>query len=920
MLNTRTEYTSPLIFTCATLLCAQLTAVENSRENDSHWAFQPIRRLALPSVGNRSWPCNEIDLWILSRLEREAVQPAPLANRNTLQRRLHLDLVGLTPSPFQIDRFLEEIRPDAYERLVDRLLASPHYGERWGRYWLDMARYADSDGYEKDLPRPYAWRWRQWVIDTLNADKPFDQFTLEQLAGDLLEESTTEQQIATGFHRNSLVNREGGIDQEEDRVKRTVDRINTLGEVWLGMTIECAQCHDHKFDPISQHEYYSLYAFFNNLDEPNISAPLPGQVDRYLQTKQDFDREHEKLLKQLAEYERDEFPQALASWEDSLGHPAPNWVLLTPQQLTDKMGSMFSPQEDGSILVTGSNNRSLYTVVTETDLVGITAFRLEVLPDDRLPAKGPGRGHNGNFVLTKFRVTAIPRVHSATTQVVDLQSAFADFSERKLPITSVIDDDSGGGWAIYPQVGKSHTAIFETRQDIGFVGGTRLQIELHHGFHADHNIGRFRISCTTFHRPVRLGVLEALQVPRNQRNDQQRSMITNFYRTLDPRSLVFNTAVTEHAQKVPVDPRESVKAQVVSERVEPRETHIHIRGDFLHKGAVVESQTPSSLPPLQTRNGRPNRLDLARWLVDPKNPLTARVIVNRLWQQYFGRGIVATDNDFGTQGDKPTHPALLDQLATDLISKDWSLKSLHRRIVTSATYRQSSDVRLELEDRDPNNRWMARQNRLRVEAEVIRDLALAASGLLVNKIGGESVRPPQPADVAKLGFPRKVEWPTSVGSDRYRRGVYTFFQRTVPYPMLIAFDASDSNTSCTRRERSNTPLQALSLWNDPVFFEAAQALGQRIVDEIPTTGQPTIDQRQRIRHAFLLCLARQPSQEEQRVMQNLVASQRDQLAADKQAARRVVAHRAGTVPDAELGVWVIVGRTLMNTDEFITRE
>ena len=637
----------------------------------THWSFRPVARPAVPTIRNpQSTIRNPIDAFILTRLHKAGIKPSPEADRRTLIRRLSLDLLGLPPKPEEVDAFVDDRRPDAYERLVDRLLASPHYGERWGRHWLDLARYADSDGYEKDTPRPWAYLYRDWVINALNADMPFDQFTIEQLAGDLLPNATLSQKIATGFHRQTLRNKEGGADQEEDRVKNTVDRTNTTGTVRLGLTVGCAQCHSHKYDPFSHREYFSLYAFFNTAREVDIPTEVKGQ-----------------------------------------------------------------------------------------------------------------------------------------------------------------------------------------------------------------------------------------------------------------------------------------QAMVLAENPKPPVTHIHLRGDFLRPGDPVQPTTPVVLPALDT-SAAPTRLDLARWLVDSRNPLTARVAVNRVWQHLFGRGLVGTPNDWGLRGEKPTHPELLDWLASAYASPNsqgpgprvagagtdvqptsygtpslrpnaqrltpnlaWSQKALIRLIVTSATYRQSSRYRPELREKDPKNLLLARQNRIRPEAEIMRDLALSASGLLNESIGGPSIRPPLPADIAALGYAGSVKWEETRGPERYKRGMYIFYQRTVPYPLLATFDAPDSNNACTRRERSNTPLQALTLLNDAVFFEAAQLLARKILVEDSTTEG-------RVRALFRRCLAREPSTSELARLTQLANEMRRLAAEDSASAKKA----AGDLPlpagvtEAEASTWVLTARAVLNLDEFLTRE
>jgi len=708
---------------------ANETVEKTSNAANKHWAFTPIRRPAVPDVKNANWCRNSIDRFILARLEKENIAPAPEADRVTLLRRVSLDLIGLPPSPKDIEDFLSDKRPDAYERLVDRLLSSPHYGERWGRHWLDLARYADSNGYSIDSPRSI-WKYRDWVIEALNNDKPFDQFVIEQLAGDLLPHATTEQRIATGFHRNTQKNEEGGIDQEQFRVEAIVDRTNTTGTVFLGLTIGCCQCHDHKFDPLTQREYYQLFAFFNSCEEPTLELPTPEQL-RKRQEVLGRSTELEKQLKTLDTAT----PERVTMWEGS----------LTPRSRA------MLPVKVQTILAIAPNGRSFLQ-----EQAVLTAYR--------------------NFEQVRHVV---------------------------------------GGLG----------------QPLNYLAAAHIQALL------------------------------------TRKNLEKR--------------------IAEIQKEMPVIPT----TLVLQERKTPRPTNIHLGGDFVRKGAVVEPDVPSVLPPLP-KTGRPTRLDLARWLVDGRNPLTARVTVNRFWQQFFGLGIVETENDFGTQGIPPSHPELLDWLASEFRDRGWSMKHIHRLIVTSATYRQSSRHRPELARIDARNRLLARQNRLRLDAEVVRDVALSASGLLNPAIGGPSVYPPQPSGVyAFTQIPRN--WQASRGRDRYRRGLYTYFWRSAPHPDLTVFDAPDAVSTCTRRNRSNTPLQALTLLNDQGFFEFAQALADRILREGPS------DDRGRIAYGFRLCLGRQPNGRERKTLESLVQKQ----------------HEA-----TRLDAWISVARVMLNLDEFITRE
>jgi hypothetical protein len=621
--------------------------IEQGAEYAPHWAFVAPKRPPVPLISTQhSAIKNPIDAFILAELEKRNITPSPEADRTTLIRRVSLDLIGLLPSPQEVDVFVNDSSPDAYEKLVDRLLASPHYGERQARHWLDLARYADSNGYTVDGARQI-WPWRDWVIQAFNADMPFDQFTIEQLAGDLLPNPTTEQLIATGFHRNTAFNEEGGTDPEQFRVERTVDRTNTTGAVWLGLTVGCAQCHDHKYDPFSQKDYFRLYAFFNSCDEPTL--PVGGSPE---------------LTEKI-------------------------------NALTEKANQL---KKDGMLDEAGKVEKEIKKV------------------------------------------------------------------QGKIPTTLIL-----------------------------------------------------------------------------------------------------------------------------RERKKPRKTFVQIRGDFLRHGDEVTPGTPGVLPPLDQEYA--TRLDLAKWLVSSENPLTARVVVNRYWQQFFGRGLVETENDFGMQGSLPTHPELLDWLAVEFVESGWSVKAMHKLIVSSATYRRSSTARPDLRDQDANNRLLARQSRVRVEAEIIRDAALSASGLLSRKIGGPGVYPPQPPEVFSFTQARKP-WPESQGEDRFRRGMYTYIWRQSQHPLLTTFDAADAQTPCTRRNRSNTPLQALHLANDPVFIELAEGLGRRIVAEAPA------DNGERVDYAFRLCFARTPTAAERdRVLKYLKAQDGPEEAA-----------------------WAAVGRVLINLDEFITRE
>jgi len=887
-----------------------------------HWSFQPITHPEVPAVKNDLWVRTPIDAFILHKLEEEGVEPSPEASRPTLIRRLSLDLLGLPPTAEEVDAFVYDERPDAYERLVERLLASPHFGERWGRHWLDLARYADSDGYEKDRPRPWAWRYRNWVIDAINADMPFDQFTIEQLAGDLLPNPTLDQKIATGFHRNTLTNTEGGTDQEEDRVKQVVDRVNTTGTVWLGLTVGCAQCHTHKYDPLRQREYYGLFAFFNSDKEVNLPAPLPDELAAYNQAKVKYDEALKPLQAALDKFAREQLQARQQAWEQKLAAAEQplGWSILSPTGATSAGGATLAPQVDQSLLAKGvSPEKDIYTVVLNAHQKQITGLRLEVLADESLPNKSFGRDKEGRFTLSELTLTAAPTGQPTEAKTLTLHEATATAEEKDAAVKNVIDGKDETGWTI-PAGDKSkrHVAYFQVKEPVEFKGPVTLTVTLKQLEGNNSTLGRVRLACTDvpaaeIGKLIPDDVLDLLTIAADRRQPEQQKRIDEYYRGIDAEYVKLSKAVQDQKSKEPKFP--PTLAQTLAQNDEPRKNYLLIRGDFLRKGDEVEHHTPSFLHEFPEQKETPSRLDLANWLISPENPLTARVTINRIWKNLFGRAIVPTEADFGMRGDLPSHPQLFDWLASEMMAQGWSRKKMIRTIVHSATYRQSSAYRPELVSRDPANAWLARQNRFRLEAEVIRDSFLASSGLLSRKIGGPSVKPPLPADVAALGYANSVKWQESSGADRYRRGLYIFFQRTVPYPMLATFDAPESNVTCTRRERSNTPLQSLTLLNDPVFFETAQALGRRMVHEHPD------DQSERIQAGFRWCLARRPTDVELTQLQSLYDEMRTLLQENEQAAAELVGdEKVPAEQRNEIAASVAVARIIMNLDEFVTRE
>ena len=857
---------------------------------DRHWSFTTIRRPEVPNAKNTA--SHPIDRFIGHRLELESLEPSKEADRRTLLRRLSLDLLGLPPDPAMLRAFEQDRRPDAYERVVDTLLASPHFGERWGRHWLDLARYADSAGYLNDTLRPYAYLYRDWVIDSFNRDQTFDQFTIEQLAGDLLPQATIEQKIATGFHRNSLKNDEAGADLELDRTKAAADRTATTGAVWLGLTVGCAECHTHKYDPISHREFYQLYAFFNSTAEREVHAPRPDELAAYERKLEAWEQERIRLEDPLAAYLATLAKTRLPAWEASLRLPAERWSVLRPDEITtitEDEERAAPPSEDLSFS-TGVKDplRTRYVIKAPVNLKGVTGLRLEALAE---LGEKTGRSRGGDFSLGEFSATLKTPV--GEQRKLEFTTAKADFEAKSGPAAHALDGDNTTGWSVSGQTDRSHVIVFELRTPQDFPEGSTLLVELEHRLVGV--ISRFRLAATLGATPLTASPLPdqlvaILDQPTTSRTPtQQLALARHMARFADEGGQALFDAIAAHHGKKPEYPKTAASILVHHER----QTRVHTRGDYLQPGEEVSAGTPNVLHPIQSRSAGANRLDLARWLVDPANPLTPRVTVNHIWKHLFGRGLVATADNFGALGEPPSHPELLDYLATEFLRLGWSRKQLIRFIVTSATYRQSSDGREDLLERDPLNTLLARQGRHRLEAETVRDVFLSSSGLLNPRIGGPSIYPPLPAFV--MAFGRNRSWPESTGPDRYRRGMYIHLRRNVPYPMLTTFDASDASLACIQRERSNSPLQALTLLNDPVFYECSEKLGERL-SAVPG------DLEAKLRHGFELCLGRLPQPAE---LQSMRSHYDDQLRAAGGDPRRAM---------------VAAARLILNLDEFITRE
>ncbi len=914
--------------------------IDPKKERSKHWAYQPLSG-PLPSDTTLSGH-QPLDQFILAGLKSKKITPNPIADRYTLIKRLYYDLIGLPPSIEDVEAFVNDQSEDSYEKLVDQLLASDHFGERWGRHWLDMARYADSDGYEKDRPRYNAWKYRDWVINSINADMPFDQFTVEQIAGDQIENPSPDQLLATAFHRQTLTNTEGGTDQEEFRVAAVFDRVETIGAVWLGLTVGCARCHSHKYDQISQREYYQLFAFFNNGDETTTKLASSEQALKEYQTKKKAYDAQLKKLQAPVEKRRNELKPGFDAWMAELQRKyeaeglEQKTVTLNNDRVDSKTGTL-QKQADGTVIaVRDQETQDTYELTFSSptsDPFEISGIRLDVLTDDSFPKNGPGRSSGGNFVLSE--ITADIVAENGETLRRKFQSASADFSQKGFEVAQAIDgDETIKGWAISPQTGKPHTATFNFEKPISAdeLSKSKLLIRLSQQYSSSlHTLGKFRISF------LAASGAELVALPENikkilplepaKREKKQLDELLSYFVSLDPEFKKLSGRVAAHQKTAPFNPEMVVRVVQTREK-DPRETHILKRGDFLQPLGPVVPDTLEILPELQAAvEGNPTRIEFAKWLISGENPLPPRVFVNQVWSHLFGRGLVQTVNDFGIRGEPPTHPELLDWLSIQFIESGWSRKQLIKLIVLSETYRRSSVHRPELADIDPTNKLLYRQNRFRVEAEIIRDLYLSASGLLEPRIGGPSVFPPLPPDIAAVSYANNFKWGNSDWNSRpdrphgvapkddiYRRGIYTFFKRTAAHPNLITFDCPDSNTTSVERNASNTPLQALQTLNNNVFLDAARAMAGRILND----SSLSTDQ-ERLSKLFRLTVTRLPTPEELTVLNGLL---RDSNAYYEKSPEEAVA-LANVEEKSEAqqkAAWIAVSRMVLNLDEFITRE
>jgi hypothetical protein len=1033
-----------------------------------HWSYEKPVRPAVPEISNlksqisnlKFEPRNPIDYFILARLAREGLQPSPEADRYALGRRVALDLTGLPPTVAEIEAFVKDNDPQAYEKFVDRLLAKESYGEHWARQWLDLARYADSAGYADD-PARTIWAYRDWVIKAFNKNMPFDQFTIEQLAGDLLPTPTEEQLIATAFHRNTLTNNEGGTNDEEFRNVAIVDRVNTTMATWMGTTIACAQCHTHKYDPITQEEFFKLFAILNQTEDADRSDESP-RLELFTSEQR---KQKETWLVDVARLEKEVVTAtplilaSLAKWDAAFPRSLA-WKPLKPASGKSDGGVTLAVADDGTVRADKAASKATYSVEIPLAAGKLNAVRLETLPDDTLPGKGAGFG-GGNFVLSKVSGTITPPngtrlngrfvrvelpgkariLHLAEVQVfsgndnlapkgeakqsttdvggdakrandgntegdyqknsvshtaqednpwweVDLKSEqpidrvvlwnrtdgqteermrnfrvlvlndkhepvwqkdyvdppkpsseFPLSGVRGVPFTTAFADHEQGagfeakvvlvpqankGWAVGGKLDQPHLLTLITSAPVEVAEGSTLTITLEQTSSLqNHVLGKFRLSLTDDPRAVEAvrvpaPILAILNTIAEQRNESQRAELTKFYLTIAPELAAARDQLAA-TRKSLAELKPATTVPILRELAanKHRKTNIQLRGNFMDLGKEVTPGVPAAFHPLPPESAAaPNRLALAKWLIDDNNPLTARVLANRYWETIFGNGLVRSSEEFGSQGELPTHPELLDWLATEMVRLKWNTKALLKLIVTSATYRQSSKVTPELLERDPENYLLARGPRFRLSAEMIRDQALAVSGLLSSKMHGPPVKPLQPSLGVSAAFGSGIDWQTSMGEDKYRRGLYTTWRRSNPYPSMSAFDAPNREVCTLRRARTNTPLQALVTLNDPVYIEAAQALARTM----SKSGTTPADH---LRAGFQQCTSRLPSDAELADLTKLYNNARDRFAKDVEKARKLATNPLGPLPDGadpvELAAWTVVGNVLLNLDEMFMR-
>jgi len=902
-----------------------------------HWAYEKPSRPQLPPVTTKGFVRNPIDSFVVKRLAERGWKPSGPAGKALWLRRVSLGLIGLPPTTGELDDFLSDQSSQAKGKVVDRLLASPRYGEHWARQWLDLARYADSNGFQADQLRD-SWAFRDWVIEAMNKDMPFDQFTIEQLAGDLLPEPTVSQKIATGFHRTPTCNVEAGVHPEENRVNQVFDRVNATGLTWLGTTLECAQCHSHKYDPFSHEEYFQFFAFFNNTPlevqnksgkgvsydfwGPKMELPLdPASEEK----RAEIARELAQIKKELKEAEAKAakgFPEWIASQMQRLSpkkKKVPAWQVLTPLKADSDGGENFDIMKDGSLLAQGaSGDKSTYSITLQAGSGTWKTFRLETLLHKSMKRQGPGRNTvnaNPNFVLTELKLFLEGR-----EVPLKFSRARADFSQSSFGAVQLIDGDltSRNGWAVSPEFGKEHWVQLEFAKPLSLTKPSILRVEMQHLYGGGRNVGRPRFSLSSDviveeGRPTRR-LLELVQ--KKKRTGKEENELKALFEQDRPALLALRKRSKE--KEVEFKKISPATTLVMVEMNETRETHVMGRGNYLNPKQKVEAGVPESLHAWKEEWPR-NRLGLAKWLVDRNNPLTARVAVNRWWGQFFGGGIVSTESDFGSQSEPATHPELLDWLAVEFMERGWSMKHIHKLIALSSTYGQSSKVTPFMLSVDPNNLFFMRGPRLRMSAEMIRDNGLRISGLLSEKMGGPPVYPPQPDGLWRQTGRNEPKYIAAKNEDRFRRGVYVIWRRAAPYASFVNFDGPDRSSCFPKRSRTNTPLQALTLLNDEAYVEMALGFAAEILESSVDKGD-----RHALRSAFRRTLAREPNEKEMQILTDLLQAERKRLKANPKEATDLVGQ--GSVLKVSPGLsridwaaWFFVANALLNLDETITK-
>lgn len=897
---------------------------------EQHWAFVPPKRSTLPQVSRDDWQENPIDRFVLAKLDAKGIEPSPKADKRTLLRRASLDLIGLPPTREQIADFVSDISPDAWSRALDRLLASPSYGEHQARYWLDIARYADSNGYQYDFKREQ-WAWRDWVIAALNANMPFDQFTIEQLAGDLLPDSTPSQRLATGFNRNHPITVEGGVIDEEYRVEYVLDRTITAGSAWLGLTLGCARCHSHKYDPLSQKEFYQLSAFFNQVPERGKSGFEPKE--RLFSRLQQGKIEAAQFSVNAAEAR---FQKAYAESlpeDEVVGRMVEmpvegDWVAAPIESKKSKRQATLKALDDGTITVTGNNpDKDEYELVFKCDGRPIGAIKVEVLPSG--DEQRVGRSHNGNFVLSEATLGVSTVQIRNQFKPIGFRSAYADYSQPNFEIGYAIDGQvDSRGWAVDGGVNEPRTAIFVPRKTLAPAKDARVRLQLKfESSYPGHQFGKFRVTfCESAEPALSMIARQAYETPEDQRTDEQRARLANW---VTKQHVINGTAGSEVARAYEslVGARrlhdellaDVPETMVMKDLEKPRGAYVLERGEYDKRREHVQPDTPAALPPLPVGAPR-NRLGLAQWLTMRENPLTSRVTVNRLWIQLFGLGLVDTPEDFGMQSSPPSHPKLLDWLAIEFVDSGWDVKRLLKTIMLSQTYQQSSAVTSDQHAADPVNRSLARGPRMRLDAETIRDSALAVGGLLNREIGGPSVFPYHPTGLWKEVNNRpgySSTYKQDVGDKLHRRSMYTYWKRAVPPPSMVTFDAPTREYCVMSRSRTNTPLQAFVLLHDPQYLEAARSLAGRMLTE----GGASVSEQ--IAYGFELTVGRKPEEVEHDILQQTFENRLAQYQREPSQAEQVLnigeSRRYERLSSSEHAAMTTVARLLLNLSEFITK-